>query len=292
MPDRREFIATSLTALAGLGLAGAGQAADEKQGIKYARFRVGEGRTSYGVVEGDSVRALKGTFGKWEKTDQTHKLAEVTLLVPTQPRQVFAMAGNYKSHLAGATIPPQFQIPQLFYKPYSCLVPQGANIVLPRESSVVHHEAEMVVVMGKRAKKVPKEKALEYVLGVTCGNDVSERVWQGDKDKKDVQWWRAKGADTFGPCGPFIVAGIPYDNLRLEMRVNGQVRQSDNTKNLIHDVAGMVSFISHFVTLHAGDLIYSGTPGKTTALKPGDVCEVVIEGVGTLRNPVVADAPT
>jgi 2-keto-4-pentenoate hydratase/2-oxohepta-3-ene-1,7-dioic acid hydratase in catechol pathway len=288
MPNRREFIGTGLTTLAGLGLTTAGLAADDQRGIRYARFQAGN-KTAYALVEGDSLRELKGPFGKWEKTDNAYKLAEVKLLVPTQPRQVFAMAGNYKSHLPGQSIPPKFQIPQLFYKPYSCLVPHEAKIVLPKDSSVVHHEAEMVVVIGKRAKKVAKEKALEHVLGVTCGNDVSERVWQNDPAKKDLQWWRAKGADTFGPCGPFIVAGIPYDNRQIEMRVNGQVKQSDNTKNLIHDIAAMVSYISQFVTLHAGDLIYSGTPGKTSALKPGDVCEVVIEGVGVLRNPVVAE---
>jgi 2-keto-4-pentenoate hydratase/2-oxohepta-3-ene-1,7-dioic acid hydratase in catechol pathway len=289
MPNRRQFITTSLTALTGLGLATTGTAASDKKGTKYARFQIGKDKTAYGLVEGDSLRVLKGTFGKWEKTDQTYKLAEVSLLVPTRPRQVFAMAGNYKSHLAGESIPPKFQIPQLFYKPYSCLVPHGANIVLPKGSSVVHHEAEMVVVISKRTKKVSKAKALEHVLGVTCGNDVSERVWQNDETKKDVQWWRAKGADTFGPCGPFIVAGIPYDDLHVEMRVNGQVKQSDSTKNLIHDVAAMVSYISHFVTLHTGDLIYTGTPGKTSAIKPGDVCEVEIEGIGVLRNPVVGD---
>jgi len=142
----------------------------------------------------------------------------------------------------------------------------------------------MVIVIGKRASKVSVEKAGDYVLGVTCGNDVSARDWQ----KGDVQWWRAKGTDTFGPCGPFVATGINYDDLLLVTRVNGEVRQKQRTKDLIHGVAAIVSFASMHVTLEPGDLIYTGTPGKTQEIRPGDVVEVEIEGVGTLRNPVKA----
>ena len=120
------------------------------------------------------------------------------------------------------------------------------------------------------------------MFGVTCGNDVSARDWQ----KNDVQWWRAKGSDTFGPCGPMIVSGINYDDLLVQMRVNGQVRQSQRTSDLIHGVAEIVSFASRHVTLLPGDLIYTGTPGQTSAIQPGDVCEVEIEQIGVLKNPV------
>ena len=123
------------------------------------------------------------------------------------------------------------------------------------------------------------------MLGVTCGNDVSARVWQ----KGDVQWWRAKGSDTFGPCGPYIVSGINYDDLLLELRLNGEVKQKERTSRMIHDVATQVSEISRHVTLHPGDLIFTGTPGETAAIKPGDVVEVELEGVGVLRNEVVAE---
>jgi 2-keto-4-pentenoate hydratase/2-oxohepta-3-ene-1,7-dioic acid hydratase in catechol pathway len=125
------------------------------------------------------------------------------------------------------------------------------------------------------------------VLGVTCGNDVSAREWQ----KGDVQWWRAKGADTFGPCGPFVAVGANYDNLLLTLRVNGQVRQQQRTSDLIHGVAAIVSYASQYVTLEPGDLIYTGTPGKTEAIQPGDVVEVELESVGILRNPVKAERP-
>ncbi len=304
-------------ACACLFLATAASAADP---VKYCRFEVA-GKTAYGIVDGDRVSELAGDLFKSPKpTGASYKLSAVELLVPCEPRQVFAMAGNYRSHLAGENkvvttvttvttlnsdlrtgettsqtasttetrrsdeTPEKFQIPQPFLKATSCLVPQGADIVLPRDAGAVHYEAELVIVIGKRAKNVPKEKALEYVFGVTCGNDVSARVWQ----KADVQWWRAKGCDTFGPCGPFIVSGLNYDDLAMELRLNGEVRQKTRTSDLIHDVASQVSFISRHTTLEPGDLIYTGTPGETKELTPGDVCEIELEGVGVLRNKVVA----
>lgn len=288
--------------------------------VKYCRFRAGE-TVAYGIVEGEMVRQLSGDlFGEWSRTQKTFPLKQVQLLVPTQPTQVVAMAGNYKSHLGGGAtittvttvttirrdaktgqvttqsatttetrvagdIPPKYQIPQPFFKSVSCLIPHEADIVMPRDAQVVHYEGEVVLVIGRRAKDVPKASALEYVFGVTCGNDVSERVWQ----KNDIQWWRAKGADTFGPCGPFIACGLDYDNLMLQLRLNGQVKQKESTRQFIHDVATMVSTISRYVTLEPGDLIFTGTPGEPTSIRPGDVVEVEVEGVGVLRNRVVAE---
>lgn len=262
------------------------RAEEAKKITRYVRFQAGDA-VSYGVVEGDRVIAITGNLfaGTWKKTDKSFALGEVKLLVPTRPTQVLAMAGNYRSHLPGEEIPEKFKIPQVFFKTPSCLVPQGARIVIPKGTKEVHFEAELVLVIGKRAKNVPVEKALEYVFGVTCGNDVSARDWQKD----DVQWWRAKGSDTFGPCGPFIVSGLNYDNLRVQMKLNGKVMQDQSTKDFIHNVAKQVSFISEHVTLNPGDLIYTGTPGKTSAIKEGDVCEVDIEGVGVLKNNVVAE---
>lgn len=273
-----------LTLLFGLLHAGACGRAEEKKIMKFARFQAGDA-TAYGVVEGDNVRQIDGDlFGKWEQTDKVFPLSKVKLLAPTRPTQVLAMAGNYRSHLPGAEIPEKFKTVQVFFKTPSCLIADGDSIVIPQGTNDVHYEAEMVLVIGKKAKNVPKDKALGYVFGVTCGNDVSARDWQ----KGDVQWWRAKGSDTFGPCGPFIVSGLNYDDLLLQMRLNGEEKQKARTKDLIHDVSTMVSVISHHITLHPGDIIYTGTPGKTSAIKPGDVCEVEIEGIGILRNPVTA----
>ena len=255
--------------------------------VKFARFRV-NGKTKFGIVEERNVREVTGTiFKEWKKTDVVHALDDVKLLVPTRPRHVFAMAGNYKSHLRDAEVPPKFQTPQPFFKSPSSLIPDGGRIMIPSNATEeVHFEAEMVVVIGKRARNVSKEDALDYVLGVTCGNDVSERFWQNDEAEKDVQWWRAKGSDTFGPCGPFIVSGLNYDDLQLTLRLNGEVKQQERTSHMIHDVATQVSFISQHVTLLPGDLIFTGTSGKTSALHAGDVVEVELEGVGVLKNRV------
>lgn len=245
---------------------------------KYLRFQV-DGKVAYGIVEGERVRELAGDlFGSWEKTDTMHQLDEVTILVPTTPSKVIAMAVNYRSH-AGEQMPPS--VPQGFFKVPSCLQRHEGTIELPTEN--VHYEGELVLVIGKRAKDVEEADALDYVLGVTCGNDISARDWQTN----DTQWWRAKGSDTFGPCGPFIVSGLDYDNLNLELRVNGESMQKTNTNLLVHGVAKLVSFLSKHVTLEPGDLIFTGTPGTTEALSPGDVVEVEIEGVGVLKNTVV-----
>ena len=254
--------------------------AAEKKMTKYVRFQAGDTR-AHGLLEGDVVRRIDGDlFGQWKPTEDTYKLSDVKLLVPTQPSKVIALAGNYKSHMGKS---PTRKVPEPFFKVPSCLIADGENIVIPDGTSNVHHEAELVIVIGRRAKDVPVEKAMDYVLGVTCGNDVSARDWQ----RGDVQWWRAKGADTFGPCGPCITSGIDYDNLLLQARVNGEVKQKERTSQMTHNVAELVSWISRHVTLLPGDLIYTGTAGTTSPLKPGDVVEIELEGVGVLRNPVV-----
>jgi 2-keto-4-pentenoate hydratase/2-oxohepta-3-ene-1,7-dioic acid hydratase in catechol pathway len=277
--------------LLGWLVASAGTVAAEapQPGQRYLRFRAGD-VTAYGLLEGDRVRELKGDlFGSFSKTERTHALKDVTLLTPTVPTQVLALAGNYRSHLRNEEVPPKFRIPQPFFKSPSSLIAHDQKIVIPKDSpGPVHYEAELVIVIGKKASKVPKERALEYVFGVTCGNDVSERYWQNDAEGKDVQWWRAKGADTFGPVGPYIATGLDYDNLLLRLRLNGEVKQEERTDHLIHDVASTVSFISQYITLQPGDLIFTGTPGTTSAIRPGDVVEVELEGVGVLRNPVTA----
>lgn len=287
MLSRRTMLLAGAAGLAGVAQAVEGAesptATAGKSG-KFVRFRHGT-TTSYGLVLADQVRRLEGDlFGKWSETKEHFALKDLQLLSPTTPTQVLALAGNYRSHLKEETIPPKFQIPQIFFKTPSCLIAHGDSIVLPRGSAPVHYEAELVLDIGKTARNVAKEDALKYVFGATCGNDVSARDWQ----KNDVQWWRAKGCDTFGPCGPMIVTGLNYDDLLLQLRLNGEVRQKERTSLLIHDVATMVSYISQHITMYPGDLIYTGTPGKTQEIKPGDTVEVEIEGIGVLKNPVIA----
>lgn len=281
------FKLTSCVALAMVSaIASTNWAADP---VKYVRYQA-EGKTSYGIVEGSRVRELTGDlFGSPTKSDKTHALSGVKILPPTVPTQVLAMAGNYRSHLKDDVIPPKFQIPQPFFKSPSCLIGPGENIVIPKEATTVHYEAELVIIIGKKCSKVSKDKALDYVFGVTAGNDISERVWQNDENAKDVQWWRAKGADTFGPVGPYILTGVDYGNLMLRLKLNGEVKQEEKTDHLIHDIPTTVSFISQHITLYPGDMIFSGTPGKTSTIKAGDVVEVELEGVGVLSNPVVAE---
>lgn len=248
-------------------------------GEKYVRFEA-DGDINYGIVEGDKIRKLEGDlFGDWSKTDDVLELDEVKILVPSVPTNVIALAGNYRDHLGDRPAP---ETPEPFFKTPACLQRHQGPVELPAEAGEVHYEAELVIVIGREAKDVSEEDALDYVLGITCGNDISAREWQ----RNDVQWWRAKASDTFGPCGPFIASGIDYNNLDMELRVNGETRQKTNTKNQVHNVAQTVSFISHHVTLQPGDLIFTGTPGKTKPLHAGDVVEVEIEGVGVLQNPV------
>ena len=267
----------------GLSVLLSAQGIGQEKITKYLRFRVGR-TAAYGILEADVVRQLKGNlFGKWQPTDQTYPLKEVRILVPSpRPSKVIALAGNYKDHL-GDKEPPK--TPEPFFKLPSCLLRHGGRIIQPKDHAPVHYEAELVVVIGKRAKKVSPEQALDFVLGITCGNDISARDWQSN----DVQWWRAKGSDTFGPVGPYIVSGLDYNNLTMELRVNGEVHQKTNTKNQIHNLAQTISFISNRVTLNPGDLIFTGTPGMTKGMEIGDTVEVEIEGVGILRNKLVAE---
>jgi len=254
--------------------------------MKYARFQAG-GRTAFGTVDGETISEFDGgLFGARKPNGKKHKLSAVKLLYPVEPSKVLALARNYRSHLSsGASAAPEPTRPEIFYKPLTSLQHPGEPIVLPADSTDVHFECELVVVMGKRAKNVSKADALSYVFGITAGNDVSERQWQGGKDK-DIQWWRAKGSDTFGPMGPFIVSGLDYGNLMIETRLNGKSMQKDSTKMLIFDIATIVSFTSKYVTLEQGDCIYTGTPGRTSPMKAGDVVEVDLQGVGVLKNPI------
>ncbi len=280
-----------LWAVAGCALLGAAAFGENEDVTRYARFEV-DGAVAYGVVEGDEVRELEGDlFGEHQLTDRVHALEEVTLLVPCEPRQVFALAGNYASHIPGEEIPERFQRVQPFLKTIASLTAHEQDIVIPADASDdVHYEAELVIVIGREASNVALEDAMDYVFGVTAGNDVSERFWQNDPEHRDVQWWRAKGADTFSPYGPFIARGLDYDDLLLELRLNDEVKQSERTSGMVHDVASIVSYMSQYVTLFPGDLIYTGTPGTTGPMEHGDIVEIELEGVGVLRNPVVRES--
>jgi 2-keto-4-pentenoate hydratase/2-oxohepta-3-ene-1,7-dioic acid hydratase in catechol pathway len=255
---------------------------------KFVRFSKGSS-TAYGILAGETIREIQGNiFGSFKETSTQHRLADVKLLHACEPPKVLAVGLNYKSHL-GERKPPAN--PEIFYKPISSLQNPEDPIVIPKGAENVHYEGELVVVIGKRASRVSVSEARKVIFGVSCGNDVSERDWQGGP-QKDLQWWRAKGADTFAPLGPVIVRGVDYGNLLLQTRLNGKVVQKQSTSDLLFDCPTIVSFVSQFVTLVPGDVIYTGTPGSTSKMNPGDVVEVEIENIGVLRNKIVAAPAT
>jgi 2-keto-4-pentenoate hydratase/2-oxohepta-3-ene-1,7-dioic acid hydratase in catechol pathway len=246
---------------------------------RYVRYAAA-GKTSYGILDGQIVHELHGNLlSGAEQTGKTFDLSNVKLLAPCEPPKVLAVGRNYKSHIAdrGIELPKE---PGIFLKPSSCIIGTEENIVIPEGAHNVHYEAELVLVIGKQGKNIPIAEAPGHIFGVTAGNDVSERDWQ----KNDLQWFRAKGSDTFGGLGPCIVQGLNYNDLLVQSRLNGEVVQSQRTKDLIFPVDSIVHYLSRYVTLVPGDIIYTGTPGTTKAMKPGDVIEIEVEGVGVLRN--------
>jgi len=255
-------------------------AAQQHEGpVLFVRYQH-QGRTSYGALQGERIQEIDGDlFGDHRPTDRWVALADVKLLPPTEAKKVIAVGLNYQSHL-GTRAPAEY--PGLFAKYPTSLVGQGDDIVQPPDSKNLHYEGEMVLVIGKTCSRVPVAEARACVFGITAGNDVSERDWQS----ADLQWFRAKASDTFGPVGPAIAWGVNPDDVLVETRVNGEVRQHERTSDLIFDSAEIVSYVSQYITLGAGDLIYTGTPQSTKALQPGDVVEIEVEHVGVLRNTV------
>jgi 2-keto-4-pentenoate hydratase/2-oxohepta-3-ene-1,7-dioic acid hydratase in catechol pathway len=248
----------------------------------YARFEI-NGSNSWGLISAGKLEELQGgLFERPRFTGRQFMMEEVRLLAPCEPPKILAVGQNYISHLGERKTPKN---PEMFYKPISSLQHPGGPIELTVDAEDVHFEGELVVVMGKTVRNATREEAAAAVFGVTCGNDVSDRNWQRGAGR-DVQWWRAKGCDTFAPLGPVIITGLDYSNLLLTTRLNGEVMQQQRTSDLIFDVPTVISFVSRYVTLTPGDVIYTGTPGNTRAMKPGDMVEVEIEGIGTLRNPV------
>ena len=254
--------------------------------MKYARYEA-HGETAYGVVEGDSVKQLTASpLQDHEVTDHEHGLSEVKLLAPIVPGKIVAIGLNYKSHL-GDRVPPS--VPEPFFKTQSALIGPDEPIVIPREAIEegvnIQPEAEFSLVIGKRCKRASADDALDYILGYTCGNDVSARNWQ----RNDLQWWRAKSSDTFAPVGPYIETDLDPGNVRLIGRINGEVVQEQLTSDLLYGIPRIIEFVSSVLTLEPGDVIMTGTPGAPGDIHPGDTVEVEVEGVGVLRNPVVAE---
>jgi 2-keto-4-pentenoate hydratase/2-oxohepta-3-ene-1,7-dioic acid hydratase in catechol pathway len=257
--------------------------------LRIVRFSA-RGKVKYGILKGSIIHSLRGNpFARFKVTGSSftfdkdsYELGEARLLAPCLPSKVIGLGLNYRSHAEETRLPIP-SIPLIFLKPSTSVIGPGDEIILPRFSRRVDYEGELGVVIGREAKDVPKDQAKDYILGYTCVNDVSERYAQ----KQDGQWTRAKGFDTFAPIGPWIETDVVPDDLKLETYLNGELRQSASTSDLIFGADDLLSFISGVMTLLPGDIIATGTSSGVGRMSPGDIVEVKIDKIGTLRNFVV-----
>ena len=256
--------------------------------VKILRYQSDTG-AQYGVLEGDAtVRQLVGSpFGDYEVGQAVGSVDSLKLLAPVAPSKVIGVGANYKLHIeeGSGSVP---EVPMLFTKPPTAVVGPEEPIVYPTGAESVQFEGELVVVMGKTARHVSEADALDYVLGYTCGNDVSHREVQLAEMAMGVLLL-GKGYDSFCPLGPVIATGLDPSNLMLETRLNGERRQQTNTSDLLFSVPHLISFMTRYFTLLPGDVISTGTPSGVGDVTPGDSVEIEIEGIGVLRNHVVAE---
>lgn len=249
--------------------------------MKYVRLMNSENKIRYGVIEGEKVRLLDGTFldPNSKPTDTWLPLDEVTLLAPVEPSKVVCVGLNYALHIKemNHSLP---EDPVIFMKAPTCVIGPEAEIIYPKISQRVDYEAELAVIIGSTIKDVTEEEAAKAILGYTCANDVTAR----DLQKKDGQWTRGKSFDTFCPIGPWVVTDIDPSQLDIQLLLNGEVKQSSNTQYFITSVPKLVSFISQVMTLYPGDVVLTGTPEGVGPMQSGDEVIVKIQAIGELHN--------
>jgi 2-keto-4-pentenoate hydratase/2-oxohepta-3-ene-1,7-dioic acid hydratase in catechol pathway len=260
--------------------------------MRWARFDQ-NGTATYCIIEGDTLIPVRGSpFATWERTADRRRLADVKLLIPFQPVTFYACGMNYAEHVREVAaklgrepnLPAQ---PDIGYRANNALIAQDEPIVIPRDATdKVQYEGELVVVIGRKCKHLTPEDALSAVFGYTIGNDVSERTWQ----RSDRTLWRAKNTDTFKPMGPWIETNVDLESLVTKVRLNGKQLIAFNTNHMIFGVVDFLVAMTKYLTLYPGDMVWMGTEGATQDMKHGDVCEIEISGIGTLRNPVVREA--
>ena len=252
--------------------------------MKIVRMKAGDD-IAYGVADAEGVLLYRGSpFVAWEPTETVVPWESAQILAPVLPTKVIGVGRNYVDHADERSVPVPDE-PLIFLKPATSIVGPDANVVHPSISNEVHHEAELAAVIGRVARHVKAEDASAYIIGYTAANDVTAR----DLQKKDGQWARAKGFDTFCPLGPAIETELdPLEKLAVICRVNGEVRQAGFTSDMVFGVAEILEYVTAVMTLLPGDVVLTGTPAGVGKVGPGDVMEVEIDGVGVLRNPVVA----
>jgi len=251
---------------------------------RYIRYEA-TGGPEWGMFEEGRIHRLATAPAEAvETTGEYFEPNEVKLLAPVKPGKIVCVGLNYSEHVkesqSADEVPKE---PVLFMKPPSALIGPGEKIVLPEMSERVDYEAELGVVIGRICYQVAAVEAEDYIFGFTCVNDVTAR----DLQKKDVQWTRGKGFDTFCPVGPWVVDKLKFENLQIESYLNGELRQSSRTSKMIFSVPELIAFISKIMTLNPGDLVVTGTPSGIGPMQPGDRIEVRIEGVGSLVNDVI-----
>jgi len=250
--------------------------------VKVARFSNGA-EPRYGIVDGPELVVLKGhpLVAGYQTTGERIPLKEVKLLAPTIPSKIVCIGKNFADHAAeiGEEVTAE---PLIFFKPSSAIVGHGDAIVIPPQSKQVELEAELCLVIGKLAKNVSEEKALEYLWGVTIANDVTAR----DLQFGDGQWARSKGFDSFCPLGPWVETEFLPDGQVIESRINGEVRQNVAISEMVHNIPSIISYVSRNMSLLPGDIILTGSPAGISVINSGDLIECEIEGIGILSNPV------
>ena len=250
--------------------------------MKIVRFSVDK-KISYGILENQTIRVIQGNpFSTLHYTGKTLRINDVRLLAPCVPSKIVCLGVNFRSH-AGEVNTKIPEAPLIFLKPPTAVIGPEDKIIYPAMSKRVDYECELGVVMKKKASHISAESALDFVLGYTCFNDVTAR----DLQSLDGQWTRAKGFDTFAAFGPWIETELDPTNVPVQTYLNGELKQSGNTSDLIYSVPDVISFISQVMTLLPGDVIATGTPSGIGPMKPGDTVEVKIAPIGTLRNYMV-----
>ena len=239
-----------------------------------------------GLVDADEIHVIKGSFGDhYEVSGKKHRISEVRFLPPVIPTKIVCVGQNYLGHIEelGAPVPKE---PIIFLKPPSCLIGHEHPIIYARDAERIDYEGELAIVIKHRMKSVNESDTLNYVLGYSCFNDVTERNMVA---KNPFLLSLSKGFDSFGPFGPWIVTDLDPNQLMLKTYLNGEIKQQDNTKNCVFSVQHVLSFISKYMTLFPGDIVITGTPRGIAPMKSGDTVEVEMEGIGTLRNTVQAE---
>jgi 2-keto-4-pentenoate hydratase/2-oxohepta-3-ene-1,7-dioic acid hydratase in catechol pathway len=250
--------------------------------MRFVRFSVGDRAPQYGWMFQDKVGGVEGNiFGEYRRLEAGMPLDRVHLQAPVIPGKIIAVGRNYVEHAKEQNVEVP-DLPLIFLKPPSSVIGPGEKIILPPQSQRVEHEGELAVVIGKAGRWIPAEQAMAHIFGYTCANDVTAR----DLQRRDGQWTRGKGFDTFCPLGPWIETDLDPTDTLVACRVNGEMRQMASTREMVFTIPQLIAFISSVMTLQPGDIILTGTPAGISPLSEGDTVAVSVEGIGELSNPV------